>query len=97
MPWYKKAAPIRALENRVFIVTSNRTGFEKRGGYYLEFVGGSVIVAPDGKILVETNQGDEGVFYVDIIPELAEEKRINANNDILADRRKDFYELSGGN
>ncbi len=95
MPWYKKAAPVRALENHVYIVTSDRRGSEHRAGISLNFVGGSIVVSPKGEVLCDVDGDAEGVFFVDIVPELAGDKRLNSNNDIFLDRRANFYELLG--
>ena len=57
----------RCIENRVFAVTANRVGIEKRGD-----------VAPC-------------LDLVEIDLYLADNKMINPYNDVLTDRRPEFY------
>lgn len=54
----------RALENRVFLLTSNRIGVERS----VEFCGWSQIVAPTGSRLREADAKDEDLLIADIDP-----------------------------
>lgn len=88
----------RSVENRVFTITSNRTGTEKigdpaegGGGVELTFTGNSQIVDPKGKILAKANAEEEKVCVIEIDPFLAKDKKVTANNHIFQDRRTDFY------
>ena len=82
---------VRALAgagtNRMPIAVCDRAGIE-RGQ---EWIGGSVITDADGYPLALAEFGKAGVVTADI--DLAESriKRINANNDVLSDRRTDLY------
>lgn len=76
-----------ASVNRVFIAVADRVGAE-RG---VEWVGGSVIVDPDGWPLRELRLSQEGTVAADIDLSVARDKRISEANDVLADRRPELY------
>jgi len=82
----------RCIENRVFAITANRIGVEKRiKGQKLKFIGQSEIVAPDGKVIYRASTGKEEIGVVDIDPKMAKNKNITPLNNIFKDRRKDLY------
>jgi predicted amidohydrolase len=81
----------RALENRLFIITANRTGTERRGRFTHRFTGMSQIVSPEGRILTKADEKEEVLSVVRINPRMAENKRITPLNDIIRDRRKALY------
>jgi predicted amidohydrolase len=81
----------RALENRVFIITANRTGTEVRGRFTHRFTGMSQIVSPEGRILCRAGEREEAVSVVRINPRDAQDKKITPLNDIFQDRRKGLY------
>ncbi len=83
----------RSLENRVFTITANRNGEERRGEERLQFHGCSQIVAPNGTVLDEADEAFEGWIRADIDPRKADAKAFSSWNDIMADRRPDAYEL----
>ncbi|MCP4540715.1 MAG: carbon-nitrogen hydrolase [Chloroflexi bacterium] len=83
----QRAVPIRALTNRVYVVTANRIGVERD----LTFTGLSTIANPKGDVLVQASQGEEEVGIVDIDIGLARDKRITSRNDVFADRRPNDY------
>jgi predicted amidohydrolase len=60
----------RAAENRIFLLTANRVGKERRG----EFCGWSQIVDPYGKRLAEANETDEVLLVADVDVEKARDK-----------------------
>ncbi len=92
LPYCPDAMVTRCLENRVFAVTANRTGSERRGGKEeLTFIGMSEVVSPKGKILTRAGSEEEQCTVVDITIEEARNKNINQYNNIWNDRRKDFY------
>jgi predicted amidohydrolase len=93
MPYCQKAMITRALENRVYIITANRTGMDKRGEYEVRFTGKSQIVSPDGNIILSADETDEIFKKIDIDEALARDKRINEMNDLFSDRRTDLYKL----
>lgn len=82
---------VRALENRVFTVTANRVGAEARTGETLRFTGLSQVVAPSGDVLLQAPSDQEDVQVVTIDPAQARDKHLTRLNDVLADRRPEFY------
>ncbi len=94
LPHYCQHAMVaRCIENRVFAVTANRAGSEKRGREELTFTGNSQIVNPKGEILSKASAEDDKVCVIEIDPSLAKDKRVTPNNHIFEDRRTNFYQL----
>jgi predicted amidohydrolase len=90
MPFCPDAMVTRAIENRVFIVTADRIGEEKRNDKAYRFIGKSQIVSQKGEILIRVRD-EECVKILDIDPALALNKKINEYNDLFADRKDDLY------
>ncbi len=90
---WQPAMRVRSLENRVFTLTANRTGTERRGEEKLVFHGHSQIVSASGKVLAEAGEDDEGWIVADIDPASADRKAFSRWNDIMTDRRPELYEL----
>lgn len=83
----------RCLENKVYAITTNRYGFDKRPHGNLRFTGRSQIVAPGGTLLHRSrSQGDE-LYVMEIDPGLARDKSITARNEVLRDRRPEYYSV----
>ncbi|GAB3385356.1 nitrilase family protein [Humibacter soli] len=80
-----------AAVNRMFIAAADRVGTE-RGQ---EWLGGSVIVDPDGYPVTELRLGELTMVVAAVDLSLAHTKRISANNDVHADRRPDLYARLG--
>lgn len=93
LPWCQQAMLTRSLENRVFTVTANRTGFEQQDTKKLKFTGMSQITSPKGEIIVRAEDNEETVIIRDIDPASALDKNVTDYNDILADRRPELYHL----
>lgn len=93
MPYCQNAMFARAVENRVFVITSNRTGGEINGNKKLNFTGQSVILDPRGNYLHRGSEKKEEIVIVDIDPALADDKKLNEFNSIFEDIRKDMYTL----
>ncbi len=92
-PHCPEAMVTRSLENRVFSATANRTGAEARGGKEeIRFTGRSQVVSPEGERLLAMDAEEEGLRVVEIDPVLARDKHVTPRNDILDDRRPEFYE-----
>ena len=92
LPHCPQAMITRCLENRVFAITADRVGDESRvPKEFLQFIGQSQVVDPDGKILVRASETEEEVCIVEIDLEKAREKFLNPKNDIFKDRRPDLY------
>lgn len=91
LPHCPEAMITRCLENRVFALTANRTGRECRTETPLEFIGLSQVVSPLGKRLAGLGRQETGAAVATI--QLAEtDKMITAANEVLADRRPEFYD-----
>jgi predicted amidohydrolase len=93
MPYCQNAMVTRCLENSIFAVTANRIGTEQRGEDRFIFTGASQITGHDGKILSLAPPDKPHVSVVDIDEKLADHKKINPYNDVLKDRRTEFYEI----
>ena len=83
----------RSIENKVFWILSNRFGTENRGEKSLTYSGCSQITDPDGRIMIQAGEFEEGFYCVDIDPELARDKQITQLCDVFKDRRTDIYLL----
>ncbi len=94
MPYCQQAMVTRCLENRIFAVTANRIGNEKRGTDDFTFIGGSQVTSFDGKILSSAPKDKTSVGIVEIDITKANNKMINNYNDVLKDRRTSFYSIS---
>jgi predicted amidohydrolase len=81
----------RSFENKVYTVTANRNGEERRGEERLTFHGCSQIIAPNGTTLEEVDEQFEGWLRAEIDPSRADEKAFSQWNDIITDRRPDMY------
>lgn len=91
MPYFQRAAFARAIENKVYIATSNRIGTEERDSEKLVYTGESVIVDPLGNYLVDAPSDKTGVFTAEIDTKLSRNKKLNDFNDVIGDRRTIFY------
>lgn len=91
LPFYQKAAITRALENRVFIILSNRFGREFRGGFEFKFTGQSEVISPKGEVLVKSIKNKVDIKTVTIDPSIADNKNITEVNNLFLDRKPKFY------
>lgn len=78
----------RAIENGVFFLSCNRAG--EQGN--CRFMGRSLIVAPDGKVLAATSLEEETVVQAEL--DLQAVARYRSHVGLLADRRPDVYACS---
>lgn len=88
----QEAMITRCLENRVFAVTTNRFGSDKRQLGELKFTGKSQIVGPGGVLISRAASQREALFIAEIDPEQSHNKNITALNDLIADRRTEYYQ-----
>jgi predicted amidohydrolase len=97
-PWFPRPEGERPMEvvraqasaavNRIFIAACDRAGRE-RG---VDWVGGSVIIDPDGWPLAGPVPGDEERILVAVCDlGAANDKRTSERNDVMADRRPQLY------
>ena len=91
LPWCQEAMKTRSVENRVFTVTANRIGTEKRGNISLTFTGKSQIVSPSGEILASAGERSESLKVAEIDIAEADDKTVTPNNDLFQDRRPALY------
>ena len=91
LPYCQKAMTTRCLENRVYSVTANRIGQEKRGQDNFIFTGASQITSYNGKILSAAPNNEIYIDFAEIDIKEARNKRLNDYNVILQDRREEFY------
>jgi len=91
LPYCQQAMTTRCLENRVFAVTANRIGTEKRPHGELTFTGRSQVTAPDGSILHRARPDEEVLYTTDIDIEKARDKNLTGKNHLFQDRRPEFY------
>lgn len=91
MPYCQNAMITRCLENRIFAVTANRIGTEKRGDDTFFFTGKSQITGMTGEVLASAPQNETAVSTVEINVKDALSKSINPFNDLFKDRREEFY------
>jgi predicted amidohydrolase len=76
-----------AATNRMFIAVADRAGGERGVGW----VGGTVIVDPDGWPVRELVIGRTATVAADLELDTARDKRISEHNDVHADRRPQLY------
>ena len=81
----------RCTENLVYAVTANRTGSESNSSGTLDFTGTSQIVAPGGGIVHRSGKEIEEVHVAEVDILQSRNKCITERNDVLADRRPEFY------
>jgi predicted amidohydrolase len=96
--------PVRAAENKVFVVAANKVGSLvpeemretvaarlKIAPSFLEGAGESQIVAPDGTVLAKAPMKGEAVVFADIDLSEADNKLRPDGTDILSTRRPELY------
>lgn len=87
----QQAMLTRCLENKVYAITTNRYGFDRRPHGNLRFTGRSQIVAPGGTLIHRAAAQKDALYILDIDPALAKDKSITPLNEVLRDRRPEFY------
>jgi len=88
----QEAMITRCLENRVFAITTNRFGADKRPHGELKFTGKSQIVAPGGMLIQRAASQREALFITEIDPALSHQKNITPMNNLIEDRRPEYYQ-----
>lgn len=102
--------PVRAPENRVFVVAANKVGFlvpeeevEQISAATnipvekLRGAGESQVVAPDGTVLAMAKTPDEEVVFADIDPAQADSKLRPDGTDVFKSRRPELYQVLAEN
>ncbi len=80
--------PLRALENRVWHISSNTVGGPADA---YPWMGGSQVVSPDGRVLASAGEHEEGMVCADIDVARADDKTAAVLGDVMALRRPDLY------
>ena len=83
----------RSIENRVFTITANRIGVERRGGEIFRYTGLSQIVNPQMDIIARAGVRQEVVKSVTVDIEDAKNKIVFKKNDLFLERRIDDYSI----
>ena len=89
MPYCPDAMKTRCLENRVWAVTADRIGCERK----ISFIGQSQVTSPLGEVLYRASREKEEVKIIDIDITLSRNKNLNEYNNILDDRKTKAYKL----
>ena len=87
----QQAMLTRCLENRVYAVTANRCGFDRRPHGELRFTGRSQIVSPTGELLYQAPARKEVLHMLTIDPDKSCDKGITEHNQVFSDRRPQYY------
>jgi len=90
---WQKVMMTRALENKVYLAVANRIGKETRDEEELLFNGDSAVYDFNGTCIAKAGRDTEEVLIVEIYPEKTRDKSINKYNDIIKDRKSDFYKF----
>lgn len=90
-PNAQQAMLTRALENRVYVVTANRTGTEKRPGGTVPFTGRSQVAGPDGRALVRATKAAETAAAADVDLALVRDKHLTRATAMFSNRRPEHY------
>lgn len=88
---WRSVMPVRAIENKTYLVVANRTGTETTNDEEVSFNGQSAIYGYNGQPLSSADPTEDAVLIAEIHPELTRDKSFNPLNDIFADRRPDVY------
>ncbi|MHA2183058.1 MAG: nitrilase-related carbon-nitrogen hydrolase [Promethearchaeota archaeon] len=91
LPYCQKAMITRCLENRVYSITANRIGQEKRGEDNFTFTGSSQITSSNGDVLTSAPTDNFHIGFIDIDVHTARNKQLNKFNNLIEDRRPQFY------
>jgi predicted amidohydrolase len=94
-PNAQEAMRVRALENRVYTVTANRTGTERRGngpGDTVSFTGRSQVVDPDGVVVARAGRAAAVATAVDCDLARARKKQLTKQTPLFSNRRPEHYE-----
>jgi len=91
LPYCQYTMVTRSMENIIFTITANRIGTDKRPHGNLKFTGKSQITGPKGKIIykAKSNQKDLSIIEIDVTE--ARNKSMTFTNDLLKDRRPQYY------
>jgi predicted amidohydrolase len=81
----------RSIENRVFIVTANRTGADRRPAGTVAFTGRSQILGTSGEVLARAGRANTCAMAADLDLSLARDKQLTSRTHLFAARRPAAY------
>jgi predicted amidohydrolase len=81
----------RSFENRVYVVTANRTGTERRPGGTVPFTGRSQIVDPAGKVIAKATRTESVARAADVDLARSRDKALTRRTHLWTSRRPEFY------
>ena len=87
----QQAMLTRSIENRVYTITANRTGTEKRPGGTVPFTGRSQIVNAHGIVIVRATKTAEVAMAADLDLKVARDKSLTARTHLFRPRQPRFY------
>ncbi len=81
----------RSFENRVYVVTANRTGTERRPGGTVPFTGRSQIVDPMGEVIAKATRTESVARAADCDLARSRDKAMSRRTHLWTSRRPEFY------
>jgi len=81
----------RAIENRIYVATANRTGLEARRGGRIRFTGRSQIVSPEGEVLAKATATETVARATNCDLARSRDKSITRRTNLFRSRRPSFY------
>ena len=90
-PNAQQAMLTRSIENRVFTVTANRIGVERRPGGTVRFTGRSQIVHPSGDVLARAGKSQEVALAAACDLAASRDKALTRITHLFESRRPAFY------
>jgi len=87
-PQVEYMIPTRALENRVWVIATNKVGIEANTILYC---GKSAIFSPDGQVVKIASSCQEEILYYEIPLEETIDKSIDNQINLIKDRRPELY------
>jgi predicted amidohydrolase len=83
----------RAFENRVYVVTANRTGVDDRPAGRVRFTGHSQIADPDGRVLARATAAETCARGADCDLVRARDKALTGLTHLFTSRRPEHYRV----
>lgn len=93
MHYCQDAMVTRSIENGVFCMTTNRVGTEENDIVRLTFTGHSQITGVRGERLLSFSKTEQAFKTVKFDAALSDTKNINSYNNVITDRRRDYYKI----
>ncbi len=87
----QQAMLTRSIENRVYTITANRTGTEKRPGGTVPFTGRSQIVDAHGIPMARASKTAEIAMAADLDLDIARDKSLTKRTHLFRPRQPKFY------